>query len=267
MLGIMSLASPPPLDPLALFLTWFDEATAAGAQEPEVMALATATPEGRPSVRYVLYRGLSGDGIRFFTNLESRKGGELASNPRAAAVFFWNAPGLRHQIRLEGRIEQLPDAEDDAYFASRPRGHRLAALASPQSRPIPHTELLAALRRAREDARGPRGPPAGHWGGFRLVPDTVERWIAQDNRLHRRTRSTTTAKRAAVDGRGAGAGYPPSPAAGEGASVARHLMTVASRRRSLLKAAPSVLRAADRLIMMVGRPLIRNDPEGAPFFT
>ena len=182
----MSVAQP--LDPLALFRDWFDQARAAAVPEPEIMALATATPDGRPSVRYVLYRGCSGDGIRFFTNLESRKGGELDSNPRAAVAFFWSAPGLRQQIRLEGRIERLLAAEDDAYFGSRPRGHRLAAWASPQSRPIEHTALLqryAELERAHQGREVPR--PA-HWGGFRLVPDVVERWIAQDNRLHLRTR-------------------------------------------------------------------------------
>jgi pyridoxamine 5'-phosphate oxidase len=185
----MSSADPPAdtLDPLALFRTWFDEATAAGVVEPEIMALATATPDGRPSVRYVLFRGISGGGIRFFTNLESRKGRELGSNPQAAAVFFWNAPDGRQQIRFEGAIERLSAAEDDAYFESRPRGHRLAALASPQSRPISHADLLqryADLERAHAGREVPR--PA-HWGGFRLVPDAIERWIAQDNRLHRRT--------------------------------------------------------------------------------
>jgi pyridoxamine 5'-phosphate oxidase len=184
----MSAAAPAPSDLLTLFQTWFAEAVAAGVPEPEVMALATATPDGRPSVRYVLYRGISGNGIRFFTNRESRKGEELAVNPRAAVVFFWNGPGLRQQIRLEGRTEPLSPAEDDAYFAARPRGHQLAAKASPQSRPIPYGDLLdryAALERAHPDRDVPR--PA-YWGGFRLVPDAGERWIAQDNRLHRRIR-------------------------------------------------------------------------------
>jgi pyridoxamine 5'-phosphate oxidase len=180
--------SPPPPDLLALFQSWFDEATAAGVPEPEVMALATATPDGRPSVRYVLYRGISGNGIRFFTNLESRKGEELAANPRAAVVFFWSAPGMRQQIRMEGRIERLTPAEDDAYFASRPRGHRLAAWASPQSRPIDHSALLARYLETERTHAGGEVPRPAHWGGYRLVPDAVERWIAQDNRLHRRLR-------------------------------------------------------------------------------
>jgi pyridoxamine 5'-phosphate oxidase len=183
--------SPPPSaspDPLALFRGWFDEAAAAGVEEPEIMALATATPDGQPSVRYVLYRGVSGEGIRFFTNFESRKGAELARNPRAAVVFLWNAPGLRHQIRIEGRIERLPPEESDAYFVSRPRGHRLAALASPQSRPISHAELLARYAELERTHEGKDVPRPAHWGGYRLVPDVVERWIAQENRLHRRTR-------------------------------------------------------------------------------
>jgi pyridoxamine 5'-phosphate oxidase len=175
-------------DPLELFRGWFDQAVAAGVPEPEVMALATSTPDGRPSVRYVLYRGISAGGIRFFTNLESRKGGELASNPRAAVVFFWSAPGLRQQIRLEGPIERLAPAEDDAYFASRPRGHQLAAWASPQSRPIAREQLLQRYADLERSHQGRDVPRPAHWGGFRLLPDVVERWIAQENRLHVRTR-------------------------------------------------------------------------------
>jgi pyridoxamine 5'-phosphate oxidase len=183
--------SPPesaPPDPLALFRGWFDEAAAAGVEEPEIMALATATPDGQPSVRYVLYRGVSDGGIRFFTNFESRKGAELARNPRAAVAFLWKAPGLRHQIRIEGLIERLTAEESDAYFESRPRGHRLAALASPQSRPIPHAELLARYAELERTHEGKDVARPACWGGYRLVPDVVERWIAQENRLHRRTR-------------------------------------------------------------------------------
>jgi pyridoxamine 5'-phosphate oxidase len=184
-----SPASPPTAsDPLALFRDWYEQAVAAGVTEPEVMALATAGTDGRPSVRYVLYRGLSGGGIRFFTNLESRKGGELTRNPQAAVVFFWSAPGLRQQIRLEGRIEKLSPEEDDDYFASRPRGHQLAAWASPQSRPIPRDQLLDRYAELERRHQGHPVPRPAHWGGFRLVPDQIERWLAQDNRLHHRTR-------------------------------------------------------------------------------
>jgi pyridoxamine 5'-phosphate oxidase len=189
----MSASEPPPTtpspqparNPLFLFSRWYDEAVAAGVQEPEAMALATATPDGRPSVRFVLFRGLTGGGLRFFTNLESRKASELLSNPRAAVVFHW-AP-LGRQVRIEGRVERLSADEDDAYFASRPRGHRLAALASPQSRPIEYADLMAryeALERTHKDDEVPR-PPS--WGGFRLTPEVVELWVRKDNRLHDRT--------------------------------------------------------------------------------
>lgn len=172
-------------DPLTLFARWFADAQAAGIDEPEAMALATSTPDGHPSVRFVLFRGTSGGGIRFFTNLESRKGQELAANPAAAVVFHW-AP-LGRQVRLEGRVERLGAAEDDAYFAARPRGHRLAAAASPQSRPIAYDDLVeryTALERRYEGQEVPR--PAG-WGGFRLVPEAIEFWSRKDNRLHERT--------------------------------------------------------------------------------
>jgi pyridoxamine 5'-phosphate oxidase len=172
-------------DPLILFQRWLDDAVAAGVREADAMALATASPDGAPSVRFVLFRGLSEGGLRFFTNLGSRKGDELVANPRAAAVFWWQPLG--RQVRIEGKIERLSAAEDDAYFAARPRGHRLAALASPQSRPIGYDELLdryAALEREYQDQEVPR--PAG-WGGFRLIPMAIEFWVRKDNRLHERT--------------------------------------------------------------------------------
>jgi pyridoxamine 5'-phosphate oxidase len=179
----------PGLDPLALFERLYKEAVASGLKEPEAMALATATPDGRPSVRYVLYRGLSRGGLRFFTNYESRKGDELRANPRAAAVFYWDTIG--HQVRIEGRVERLDDAESDAYFAARPRGNQLAATVSPQSRPIAHAELLeryAALELRHADAPLPR--PAT-WGGFRLIPDRIEIWKRGEARLHERVVYTT----------------------------------------------------------------------------
>jgi pyridoxamine 5'-phosphate oxidase len=181
----MSAPTPPSDDPLIQFQRWFDDAVAAGVPEAEAMALATAGRDGAPSVRFVLFRGLSEGGLRFFTNLDSRKGGELGANPRAALVFWWQPTG--RQVRIEGRVERLNAAEDDAYFAARPRGHRLAALASPQSRPIEYPELLeryAALDREYQDQDVPR--PAG-WGGFRLIPTAIEFWQRKDNRLHERT--------------------------------------------------------------------------------
>ena len=172
-------------DPLILFQRWIDDAVAAGVPEADAMALATASRDGAPSVRFVLFRGLSEGGLRFFTNLGSRKGDELAANPRASVVFWWQPLG--RQVRIEGKIERLSAAEDDAYFAARPRGHRLAALASPQSRPIGYDELLdryAALEREYQDQEVHR--PAG-WGGFRLIPMAIEFWVRKDNRLHERT--------------------------------------------------------------------------------
>jgi pyridoxamine 5'-phosphate oxidase len=171
-------------DPLELFVRWFDEARAAGLEEPEAMALATATPDGRPSVRLVLYRGMSEGGLRFFTNLGSRKAAELAANPRAATVFHFGPLG--RQVRFEGEVQRLTAAEDDAYFAARPRGHQLAALASPQSQPIEYPQLLeryAALERQHQGHLVPR--PEG-WGGYRLRPDAIEFWSRKQNRLHER---------------------------------------------------------------------------------
>ena len=181
----MSAPTPPSDDPLIQFQRWFDDAVAAGVPEADAMALATAGRDGAPSVRFVLFRGLSEGGLRFFTNLDSRKGGELGADPRAALVFWWQPLG--RQVRIEGRVERLSASEDDAYFAARPRGHRLAALASPQSRPIEYPELLeryAALEREYQDQDVPR--PAG-WGGFRVIPTAIEFWQRKDNRLHERT--------------------------------------------------------------------------------
>jgi pyridoxamine 5'-phosphate oxidase len=177
--------TPTPLDPLAIFLRWYDEAAGHQVPEADAMALATATRDGRPSVRFVLFRGMSGHGLRFFTNLDSRKGAELEANPRAAAVFFWQPLG--RQVRLEGRIEKLPAAEDDAYFAGRPRGNQLAALASPQSRPISHAALLARYAELEKRYAGQKVPRPARWGGFRLVPDVIELWLRKENRLHERT--------------------------------------------------------------------------------
>jgi len=177
-----------PLDPLALFERWYEEAVRAGLAEPDAMALATATPDGRPSVRFVLYRGLSGGGLRFFTNFGSRKGGELAANPRAAAVFYWDVLG--RQVRVEGRVERVSDAEADAYFASRPRGHQLAAVASPQSRPIRHEELRARYAALEAEHAGRDVARPATWGGYRLIPDRFELWTRVEFRLHQRVAYT-----------------------------------------------------------------------------
>jgi pyridoxamine 5'-phosphate oxidase len=181
-------SGPAPSLPLREFLRWYDEAVAHAESEPEKMALATATREGQPSVRYVLFRGLTrgNQALRFFTNYESRKSRELEANPRAAAVFYWPIAG--RQVRFEGSVGRLDAADSDAYFAARPRGHRLAACASPQSRPIAYPALLARYAALEHEfADGRAVPRPATWGGFFLSPDRIELWQRQENRLHQRT--------------------------------------------------------------------------------
>jgi pyridoxamine 5'-phosphate oxidase len=175
-------------DPLAQLERWLAEAVRARAHEPNAMTLATATPDGRPAARVVLLKGVDGRGLSFYTNLESRKAAELSANPRAALVFWW--PELERQVRVEGRVERVGDAEADAYYASRPLGSRLGAWASPQSRPLADRAALDA-RLAEAEARfagaGPEGPPRPpFWGGFRVVPDAFEFWQGRPDRLHDR---------------------------------------------------------------------------------
>jgi pyridoxamine 5'-phosphate oxidase len=174
-------------DPLQQFRRWFDEAREAGVEVPEAMALATSTPDGRPSARMVLLKGADDDGFGFHTNYESRKGGELDSNPRAALLFYWQRQG--RQVRIEGRVERAPTVESEDYFRTRPLGSRLAAWASPQSRPLADRRELERLY-ADAVARfpGEEVPRPPHWGGLRLVPDAYEFWQHADNRLHDRVR-------------------------------------------------------------------------------
>ena len=172
-------------DPLRQFERWFAEAGDAVAV-PEAVALATATPDGRPSARMVLLKGADERGFAFYTNVESRKGRELADNPRAALLFHWQPLG--RQVRVEGAVERVAADEADAYFRSRPLGSRIAAWASPQSRPLADR---AELDRLYADASARHGedptlPP--HWGGFRLVPEVYEFWLHGDDRLHDRVR-------------------------------------------------------------------------------
>ena len=174
-------------DPLTLFRGWLDEARASGTPEPEAMAVATATPDGAPSVRIVLMKGHDERGIVFFTNYGSRKGDELERNPRAALLFHW--PALGRQVRIEGRVTRVDRAESEAYARSRPRPSQLSALASPQSRPVPDREWLE--RRVEELDREHAGaelPVREDWGGYRLEPDAWEFWQHRDNRLHDRHR-------------------------------------------------------------------------------
>jgi pyridoxamine 5'-phosphate oxidase len=172
--------------PLDSVRGWFEEAVAAGLPEPEAMALATATPDGAPSVRIVLMKGVDDRGVRFFTNYESRKGRELAANPRAAATLYWHPLG--RAVRLEGGVERLEASESDEYFASRGRGSQLGAWASQQSTAIDSREtLLASLARA-EASYPDDVPRPEYWGGYRIVPDVVELWQGRPDRLHDRSR-------------------------------------------------------------------------------
>ncbi len=174
-------------DPIVQFRRWFDEAEAAGLPEPNAMTLATATADGRPSARVVLLKGVDARGFAFYTNYASRKGRELAANPRAALVFHWAE--LERQVRVEGRVERLSEQESAAYFRSRPLGARLGAWVSPQSEVIAGREVLET-RLAELAARFADGdvPLPPWWGGFRLVPELVELWQGRPDRLHDRLR-------------------------------------------------------------------------------
>jgi pyridoxamine 5'-phosphate oxidase len=174
-------------DPLAQFCAWFARAQAAGLLQPDAMTLATATPDGRPSARMVLLRGLDERGFVFYTNYESRKSGELDANPRAALVFYW--PQLDLQVRVEGGVERAAAEESDAYFRGRPRGSRLGAWASPQSRVVPGRAFLEErMAEAEERYAGEEVPRPPYWGGWRVVPEVVEFWHGRPNRLHDRLR-------------------------------------------------------------------------------
>jgi pyridoxamine 5'-phosphate oxidase len=177
------------IDPLELFREWFEAARAAGLDLPEAMTLATADVQGKPSARTVLLKGADERGFAFFTNYESRKGRELAQNPRAALVFHW-AQEPRRQVLVTGRTERLPERESDDYYRSRPVGSRLAAWASHQSRPLrDRAELEQAF--AESDASYGEDPPRPpYWGGFLLVPETIEFWESRENRMHDRIRYT-----------------------------------------------------------------------------
>jgi pyridoxamine 5'-phosphate oxidase len=172
-------------DPLRQFLVWFQEAARAGVRAPEAAALATASPQGEPSVRIVLVKRYDERGFVFYTNYESRKGRDLNGNPRAALLFHWDALG--RQVRIEGPVERVSAEETLAYVRSRPRGSQLSALASSQSRPV---ETRGALeQRVAELAAAHRGvelPVPAEWGGFRLIPQVFEFWQHREDRLHDR---------------------------------------------------------------------------------
>jgi pyridoxamine 5'-phosphate oxidase len=172
-------------DPYAQFGTWFADWRAVGVGEANAMVVATAALDGRPSARTVLLKGVTDRGFAFYTNYESRKGRELAANPQAALVFSWHP--IARQVLVEGSVERVTEAESDAYWASRPRGSRLGAAASPQSTVVPDRAALDARFAAVEaDNAGREIPRPGHWGGFRVVPDRVEFWQGRRNRVHDR---------------------------------------------------------------------------------
>ncbi|HXY92496.1 MAG TPA: pyridoxamine 5'-phosphate oxidase [Acidimicrobiia bacterium] len=171
-------------DPIVQFRQWYEHAGRAGTVQPDAMIVASATSDGRPSARAVLLRGID-HGFCFFTNFESRKGRELDANPRAAALFHW--PEVQRQVRATGPVERVSRDDSDAYWRNRPRESRISAWASSQSEPIASRDELDA--RAREvAARFGEGdiPLPPFWGGYRLVPDTIEFWQHHDDRLHDR---------------------------------------------------------------------------------
>jgi pyridoxamine 5'-phosphate oxidase len=172
-------------DPLAQLRDWYEHAVATGLPEPEAMALATATPDGAPSVRFVLLKGIDDRGVEFYTNYESRKGRELAANPRAALAILWRP--LQRQVRVEGAVERLSAEESDAYFSSRARLSRIGAWASRQSTAIPDRAYLES-RVAELEARYPGDdvPRPDYWGGYVLRPQAIEFWEGRPNRLHDR---------------------------------------------------------------------------------
>jgi pyridoxamine 5'-phosphate oxidase len=172
-------------DPFALFETWFAEAKASEPNDAEAMALATADAAGRPSVRMVLLKGHDERGFVFYTNLDSRKGAELAVNPHASLLFHWKS--LRRQIRIEGPVSGVADGEADAYFASRSRDSRIGAWASDQSRPLQDRSTfearVEAVRKRFGDGDIPRPP---RWSGYRVTPQRIEYWSDRSARLHER---------------------------------------------------------------------------------
>ena len=174
------------VDPLAVFHEWFEDARAAGVEVPEAMTLATADADGRPSARMLLLKSAGEHGFTFFTGYESRKGRELAENPRAALVFYWRPLG--RQVRVEGTVRRLSAEESDAYWATRPPRSRAAAAASRQSEPIAgRDELEAEFERL---LPGEEVPRPERWGGYLLEPEAIELWQHRDDRLHERFRFT-----------------------------------------------------------------------------
>lgn len=170
--------------PLVQLQHWLQAAIAAGVNEPTAMNLATVDSDGRPNARIVLLKGLEQGQLNFYTNYLSRKGECLAHNPWAAMTLFW--PELERQVRIEGRIERLPAAESDAYFASRPYNSRIGAWASAQSSALDDPALLTARVAALQAQYPQQVPRPPHWGGYGLSPERVEFWQGRPSRLHDR---------------------------------------------------------------------------------
>lgn len=172
-------------DPVEQFRRWFDEALAAGLHEPNAMIVATASPDGLPSARVVLLKGFDRRGFVFYTNYEGRKGRELEENPRAALLFYWGE--LERQVRIEGTASRVSEEESDAYYAGRPRGSRLGALASEQSRVVGSREVLEGrIKNLEAEYEGRDVPRPAFWGGYRVEPEAMEFWQGRENRLHDR---------------------------------------------------------------------------------
>jgi pyridoxamine 5'-phosphate oxidase len=171
-------------DPIVQFQSWFKDAVDAGIPQANAMTLATASKEGKPSARIVLMRSVDVRGFTFFTNYQSRKGRDLAENPHAALIFYWET--LSRQVRVEGRVEQLPAEESDAYFNSRPLENKLSSMASPQSQPVTREELDQRYDELKNRyASGPI-PRPDHWGGYRVHPERIEFWQRRFARLNDR---------------------------------------------------------------------------------
>ncbi len=171
-------------DPFAMFQRWYDDAVAAGLYEPNAMVIASVSDDGRPSSRMVLLKGFSDEGWAFFTNLGSRKATELRHHQECALLFPWHP--LERQVRVDGRATLLPQADVEAYFATRPRGAQLGAHASRQSRPVGSRQELQDALAAADAAYPDAVPVPEEWGGFRIVPEVVEFWQGRPGRLHDR---------------------------------------------------------------------------------